>query len=268
MQFINPFQQFDPIKGELKGPFPIILNDMVKRARILIKGRTLDEIEFAVFTINYLLSRPESGADLKDDNKVNVLETVDLDKFISKFLKSQHESMQFSPARVLLNQIKDSNIFDQELFPKAKWEEYFAILALAAIGEMYWIYKKDREITIGTVGLAVEAMEALTIAEAPNLAIPTLDKSLRKEISLKNRESAILQHAELNAWKPKFHDWCDNVLLPRLGDEKPTRRGAARLYKKEVLDPLIEAGKAPGLKDQKDVVRTLAESLPEKFPAD
>ena len=46
----------------------------------------------------------------------------------------------------------------------------------------------------------------------------------------------------------------------------PTKRGAARLYKKLVMDPLIETGQGPELEGQKDLVRTLAESLPENFP--
>ena len=262
MQFINPFQQFDPIKGELKGRFPIILNDMFERARKIIKSRTLVEINYAVSTINYLLYKAESDSDLKDNNKVSVIETGDLNKFINKFVKSQYESMQFSPARVLLNQIKESDLYDQDSFPKAKWEEYFAVLALAAIGEMYWIYKEDPVITIGTVGLAVEAMEAITIAEAPDLAIPTLNKGLKKQISLKNSENAIRGHAALNAWKPDFHIFYKTDYLSGLGDNTPNKREAARLFKKKFMDSKIKAGQAPELEEQKDLLRTLADSLP------
>ena len=239
MQFINPFQQFNPIKGDLKGPFPIILGDMVKRARNIVKGRTLEEIEYAVSTINYLLNKAEYSSEIKF----------------------------FGPAQLLLERIKEFDLSNQDSFPKAKWEEYFAILALAAIGELYWCYKEEDEITFATIGLAVEAMEALTIAAASDLAIPELEDGLRKQISLRNRKNAILQHAVVNAWKPKFRDWCYNVYLPSLGNEQPTKRGAARLFKEEFMDPLIKEDQALELADQTDLVRTLADSLPKNFPA-
>lgn len=267
MQFIDSFRQFDPIKGELKGRFPIILNDMVKRARSLIKGRTLKEINYAVSTINYLLFKPENSSDPTDDSSVDVIETVDLSEFIDEFHNLQAKERLFGPAQVLLEQIKEFDLSDQESFPKAKSEEYFAILTLAAIGELYWLYKEDDEITVATVGLAVEAMEALTIAEASHLAIPALEESLQKQISLRNSKSGILKHAALNAWKPKFHKWCYDVYLQNLGDESPTRRGAARLFRKEFMEPLIKADQAPELKNQIDLVRTLADSLPKNFPA-
>ena len=52
MQFIEPFKQFHPINGELDGPFPLIVFDIVERARKFIKRRTLDDINYAVYTIN------------------------------------------------------------------------------------------------------------------------------------------------------------------------------------------------------------------------
>lgn len=271
MQFIKPFRQFHPINGELDGPFPLIVFDIVERARKLIKGRTTDEINYAVNTINYLIHKADvdrAGLSevLKQNSNDNVIKKIDLEQFFDEFFKLQDNERQFSPARSLLEQIDNSDLSDQGSFPKAKWEEYFAILALAAIGEMYWIYKEDPEITIDIGWLAVEAMEALTIAEAPKLAIPTHNKSLRRRISLRNRENAIRQHEAVNAWKQKFHKWVKEEFLPNLGDEEPTKRGAARAYKRQVLDELIKEGRAPELKDQIDAVRTLAESLPKTFP--
>ena len=172
MQFKDPFRQFHPIAGKLYGPFPLIVFDMVERARKIIKGRTLDEINFAVNTINYLIHKADvdrAGLSyvLKHDSNDNEIKKIKFNQFVDEFFKLQDSERLFSPARSLLEQINNSDISDQDSFPKAKWEEYFAILALAAIGEMYWIYREDPEINIATVGLAVEAMEALTIAEAP-----------------------------------------------------------------------------------------------------
>ena len=271
MQFIKPFRQFHPINGELDGPFPLIVFDIVERARKLIKGRTTDEINYAVNTINYLIHKADvdraglSGI-LKQDSNDNEIKEIKFNQFIDEFSKLQDNERLFSPARSLLEQINNSDISDQDSFPKAKFEEYFAILALAAIGEMYWIYKEDPESTIGTDWLAVEAMEALTIAEAPKLVIPVHDKSLANKISLRNSKNAILQHAAVNAWKPKFHTWVKDDYLPNLSDEEPTKRGAARAYKRQVLDKLIKEGRAPELEDQIDLVRTLANSLPKTFP--
>lgn len=109
---------------------------------------------------------------------------------------------------VLLTQIKDVDISDQDSFPNAKLEKYFAVLALAVIGGLYRTYRADeKEITIATVGLAAEAMEAITIAEAPELAIPTFNTGLKQRISARNSENAIRGHAALNTWKAKFHKW-------------------------------------------------------------
>lgn len=72
MQFIDPFKQFNTVDSKLDDPFPLIVFDIVKRARKFIKGRTLDEINYVFYTINYLLYKAECGAGLEDNNNVNV----------------------------------------------------------------------------------------------------------------------------------------------------------------------------------------------------
>jgi len=204
-----------------------------------------------------LLDEPHKNPNNSTD--VSEVHSVEIDQFVNQQVNSLVEK---SPAQILLARITDYDISDQASYPIAKWEEYFAILALAAIGELYWIYKEDKEITATTVGLAAEAMEALTLAEV-SLEIPAIDESLRRKISLQNRKNAIKQHAATNDLKVKFRTWSYREYLSNPGDEKPTRRRAARRY----VDKLIKEGLAPELSDQNDLVRTLAESLRKNFPS-
>jgi hypothetical protein len=165
----------------------------------------------------------------------------------------------FTPARLLRSQMKNISIGTDELFPKGTWPEYFAVLALAALGELHRL--TEDKINIATVALAAEAMEALTIAESPELVGPMLTGDHRKKVSIQNKRNAIQGHAAINRWKGLFRKWLAEEHLPSLNGRPLNKQEAARLYKDEFIDPLINNGVAPELNDVKDIIRLLVNSL-------
>lgn len=253
MQFINPFQEFHPIKGSFNSNLPIILNFIAERARKIIKDRKTEEISYALSTINYLL-----------------LDDIDSD-VISESIETAGQTLpalaeeSLTLAAALMLRMEDLDISNQDLFPAAKQEEYFAILALAALGELNWIYHLIKEVSVATVGLAAEAMEALAVAEslATLEPIQSLDEAVREKISLQNKLAAIKRHSAYNDLKARFIRYYLDDYLPTVEGGNPNRSEAARRFVHEIF--LSEsAGDPESLiydRGREQMIRTLLDAL-------
>ena len=253
MQFINPFQEFDPVKGTFNSNLPVILNFIAERARKIIKDRKTEEISYALSTINYLL--------LDDINSDVINESIEIAGHALPALAEE----SLTPAAALMLRMDDFDISNQDLFPAAKPEEYFAILTLAALGELNWIYHLNKEISVDTVALAAESMEALAVAESFTTREPIQDveKAVREKISLQNRLAAIKRHSAYNELKARFiRNYLDDY-LPTVEGGKPNRSEAARRFVHEfslsesALDPeslIYDRGR-------EQMIRTLLDAL-------
>ncbi len=253
MQFINPFQDFDPIKGLFNSNLPFILNFIAERARKIIKDRKIEEISYALSTINYLL------VDDIDSDVIN--ESIEIADHVLPALAEE----SLTPATALMLRMDDFDISNQDLFPAAKREEYFAILALAALGELNWIYDLNKEVSVATVGLAAEAMEALAVAESLTTLEPvqSLDEAVREKISLQNSLAAIKRHSAYNDLKARFIRYYLEDYLPNLEGREPNKTEAVKRFVRAVVYPEAAADPESPFNDRKlkQIVRTLLDAL-------
>ena len=253
MQFINPFQDFDSIKGSFDSNLPIILNCIAERARTIIGDRKAEEISYALSTINYLL------VDDIDSDVIN--ESIE----IAGHTLPAHVEESLTPAAALMLRMDDFDISNQDLFPAAKREEYFAVLALAALGELNWIYHLNKEISVATVGLAAEAMEALAVAESLTTQQPlqNVERAVREKISLQNRLAAIKRHSAYKELKARFIRYYLEDYLSNLEGREPNKTEAAKSFVRDVVCREAAADSESPFNDRKpkQIVRTLLDAL-------
>lgn len=270
MQFINSFSTFNPLNGYFSRPyselhkskvdlksvgmnFPPIFDWMAGRAQIVITGRQLEEIENALNTINYMfyLVEEENTPKISSNNPIELFAHAN---------SIQLPSELFTPARMLNAQVSKFTIDDNKLFNNGRWEEYFAILALALLGDIHRFFQSKADISIEIACYAAEAMEALTIAESPRLISPAMDPGLQEQ-SLRNQENAIKGHAERNALKSQFQTWLLKEHLLGLRGKPFIKRDAARVFINRIKSGEIGTECSVDLEAQVDLVRTLADSL-------
>ena len=253
MQFINPFEVFHPIKGSFNSNLPVILDFIAERARRIIKDRKIEEISYALSTINYLL--------LDDIDSDVINESIEIAGHVLPALAEE----SLTPATALMLRMDDFDISNQDLFPEAKREEYFAILALAALGELNWIYHLNKEVSVATVGLAAEAMEALAVAESLTTIEPIQDveKAVREKISLQNRLAAIKRHSAYNELKARFIQYYLEDYLPTVEGGKPNRSEAARRFVWDIILPEVADDPESPFKNREpeQMIRTLLDAL-------
>jgi hypothetical protein len=270
MQFIGSFNTFNPLNGYFSRPyseltksvvnlksdgihFPLILDWMAGRAQEIIKERNLEEIENALNTINYLFYLVE------EENRPKISSNDPIELLVREFSNPLPIEL-FTPARMLITQVSKFSIDDSELVKNGRWEEYFAILALALLGDIHRFYQSKEDISVEIAAFAAEAMEALTIAESPGLSAPVMDPGLQEQ-SLRNQENAIKGHAELNALKSQFQTWLLKEYLPDMGGKPFIKRDAARVFEKRIKGGEIATECSVDLGAQVVLVRTLADSL-------
>ena len=227
---------------------------MAGRAQKIIKDRELEEIENALNTINYFLY-------LANEEHIPPIDSTDpIEIFVHEIHNHVPKKLN-TPARLLSSQLCKISIDDDELFPHAKWEEYFAILALAALGDIHRFCQSDQQNPIAAVGLAAEAMEALVFAESPEFIEPFLNQSEKKKTSIRNSENARRGHAALNRWKDRFRTWVLKHYVPSLNGTPLVKRKAAKEFLDTILNPEIEAGLDPEFVRPAHLKRALADSL-------
>lgn len=185
------------------GQFQYIAN----KARNILEQRSIEEIQFGLKTINWIYFESEQA-------------------YIEGMLimvGKDDATFYITPTVVLASQIDKFDITKQVDFPRAQWEEYFAILALALIGNAVNYEKieyphlrltkkeieKQKRDSIGDA--LADAMEAVCYAESilskneilkrsPEL----IDESLNSQIRLRNQQAAIARHEPKNYIKRQF----------------------------------------------------------------
>lgn len=273
MQFIGSFTTFNPISGNFNvdnsqllqltkhfhvnsESFPLILDSMADRARNIISGRQIEEINAAIDTINYIFHLSVAQP-VVAERESDAIKTIAARRAAETAIEQS-----LTPAQLLRANIPHFDINKINEFPNAKWQEYFAILTLAALGNIHRFHHLDGEFSGASVGLAAECMEALVIAENPSLFQPELNRPIQEQICIRNQQNAIKGHAVLNEWKQRFADWVDKVLLPTLQGKRLNKREAARQFKSDVIDPILKVRRIAEL-ERRDLIRILADSLPE-----
>lgn len=177
------------------------------KARAILEKRSIEEIQFGLKTINWIYFESEQAY------IEGMLITVGKD----------NATFYITPTSVLANQTDKFDITGQVDFQKAQWEEYFAILALALIGnaanyeKIEYPYlrltKKEIEKLIqDSIGDSLaDAMEAVCYAESiisKNELIkqnPKITKeAVNAQIRLRNQYAAIVRHSPKNIIKKQF----------------------------------------------------------------
>jgi hypothetical protein len=275
MRFGNSFSTFNPINGNFKAKkyklqqlssntdvnseaFPLILDLMAERARRIIASRRIKEINAAVDSINgifYLNVRKTLGSDG---------DTVSIEQTAARLI-AEFEIDKSTPAQLLKSNIPLFDITNDHGFPNAKWEEYFAILTLAALGNIHRFLDLDGEFSGASTALAAEGMEALIIGENPSLFQTELDRPLKEKISIRNARNVATRYVFRDRWKQQFAIWVPREYVPKLNGMCFNKRDAARQFWEEVMDPALKKEQNPEF-DRLDVIRMLAESLPVDRP--
>jgi hypothetical protein len=273
MQFLGSFNTFDPIDGYFVRPYDklleltdaptenndeksLIFDSMAARARAVLVNRTSGEISEILSAINWLLSTAYEDESAANDDP----DDLELRAFVKRELQVDISQGFYTPASLLKTISPVINVEGVEQFSNATWKECFAVIALATLGDIHRVLGTNGHLPASTVALAAEAMEALALAEGPARSPDELDQPLRKQISLRNQQSAITGHAAVNAWKEKFCNWVANEHIPSLHEQVLNRRAAAKLFIATHIAPALREGKLLEL-EGKHLDRIFADSL-------
>jgi hypothetical protein len=160
MSLAPPFNRFDPKVGRIPRNLRPVLGDLVQRARGHLMARTNREIGFASQTIIWMRRRVDASR-----------RAVPLDE------GQRSAPYSDSPTHELFSFVEQFDIEGQGDLGKAKWYEYFAVLALVLIAQVIALDAQRRAFkrisarnrkhaTAGSMVFAIEPIiEALTVAE-------------------------------------------------------------------------------------------------------
>lgn len=208
MQFYPSFYFNYPLPKKKTEWFPNQSKEIINKAKGILKNRKNKEINYALSTINWL-REGENARIIEKTVKSNPQEEMTL---ISDF-GNYERSNQSSPAQTLFEQLKEYDISGQKDLPKAKYSEYFAVLALALICELFNEFnfeesksfkdKKDKVISNLKISACIimDAMEAISFAEFYSWNI---EDKIKKDRSLRGQSAAIKSHGKTNQIKLRF----------------------------------------------------------------
>ena len=243
MQFIRPFKNFDPINGELRENTPPVIHYYLKIARELLVNRNLNEIEYAISTINYLLHGGRelfgnSNLNKEDEIANNDIKTTSIEEVWDQI---HSDSKHFTPSSLLYSIYRniDIEIDGQDDFPNADWSEYFAVLALAEIAEL-------QETDISSLHMAEISSRSAEIAEVIAYAKTFLElknlesKSTRTILSLNASKGGIKSNKAFNDTKGEYIDWFKNEYCSGKNESEINFSEAARHFYRLRIKPLID----------------------------
>lgn len=197
------FDHFDPITGDVAPLKFSICTNIVFRARQLLKVRTREQLDYALATLNWMLTQINISS---GNTIVNML--IELDKREAAGEEIGEDDFTLPTEVNTLNLCMETfDIEGQELLPNAKWHEYFAILAIGKIdlafenkAELSTGDSTDEQLLLTTGSLLIEAMEAVRSAEviketeAKHAGLKEEVKELKEKVSLRNKTAAIKRH--------------------------------------------------------------------------
>lgn len=159
MKIPSPFNHFDPMDGAPPTVGGINLGYITTRARKILKNRDSAAIKYAMTTLNWILHQ---------EDRELILQTM----------KNRNEDVSYlSPTLILRYQMQLFDISDQAEFNHAAWAEYFAILSLALVGNVYrapLALRTNKNLSEAEISLrfreyagqlCTDAMEAICFAE-------------------------------------------------------------------------------------------------------
>ena len=269
MQFIRPFKNFDPINGELRENTPPVIHYYLKIARELLVNRNLNEIEYAISTINYLLHGGRelfgnSNLNKEDEIANNDIKTTSIEEVWDQI---HSDSKHFTPSSLLYSIYRniDIEIDGQEDFKNAKWAEYFAALALAEIAELHEADFSSLHIT-EISSRSSEIAEAIAFAKTSSDLANLAGKSSHEVLSLVGSKGGIETNREFNNVKDDYFLWFDEEYGADVEDDKVNFTAAARKYYNELVRPMIKENDKHPMAAQKEenALRMLRTALRER----
>lgn len=272
MQFVRPFKEFDPKKGKLNKTIPPVIDFYLAKSREILASRTYEEIDFALATVNYLL---EGGRELlsanqkkrNDEIEKNSEAIVDSSIFdeIHKAILAKSDS--FTPASYLFSIYCSGEIAieNQSNFKDAGWAEYFAVLALASIGELV-AASADALHPAEISSRSGEIAEAIAYANVLSNA-SSLDSTTAKAVlRLSAQQGGISTNQAFNDAKADYLDWFDDNYGLSVPSSEVNFTDAAEYFYSETLEPLIQQDYKHPLAAQKrtNAIRMLQTALRKK----
>ncbi|KAF0190956.1 MAG: hypothetical protein FD165_2195 [Gammaproteobacteria bacterium] len=159
MKVPSPFEHFDPILGAAPTIGGTNLGYIATRARKILQRRDSAAVRYAMPTLNWILHQE------------------DRDLIVRTITRKNEDASYLSPTLILRYQMQLFDISGQIEFPDATWPEYFAVLSLALVGNVYrppLALRSNRKLSESEISirfreyagqLSTDAMEAICFAE-------------------------------------------------------------------------------------------------------
>lgn len=131
-------EAFDYLGGELPPALDAALGDQTQRARHLLAGRSAAELDYAFDSLDWLLREGHRR--------------FEADFFSGKF----GDVAYVNRVKVLRGLQPYFDLVGQDALPNASWPEYFAVLALACLGEQLFALAHEEPIPPAYAGVVTE----------------------------------------------------------------------------------------------------------------
>lgn len=199
MELFGVFQYFDPLKGEVPNHPLDSFEYTADKARKILRNRNQSKILFGYQTISLLIKEAENESIIP--------------------LSESEEKIVFLSPTISLKSKMDFDISNQPEYPNASWPEYFAILALALIGEVkHYEIKSEEDFDENTKteaieSLATDATEAITYAESlieKTRAENEIIKKQEDKARLNRQKGGSSKNKKGNRLKQKFIEFYRN----------------------------------------------------------
>lgn len=199
------FEFFDPKSGKCPETFPEYGQDIVFRARELLKHRSSDEIKSTIKLINWMIEN--SPARVESQNRLmKMVESPNSDDY-ENIITNDIDTSTYA----LKAYQRDLTIPEFDGMAETRWDEIFSITALALIDKAIddeifyggWAHNEDfdwlyewRILSHSSYWL-IEAMDSIATAEGFNKS-DLQETDAKKKISSRNTNAAIQRHAKTN----------------------------------------------------------------------
>lgn len=147
------------------------LGDQLNRARVILKNRSREEIEYIIESLDWML---RESSQVEFSNSMERLKTED-----SVFINRVKAFKLFS---------HDYDISEQDSLPNASWADYFATLSLVTILEA--LHPKNRDYVLINLDYPMEALEAVCLAEFHREIEEVASKAAKKKGSTGGKKRA------------------------------------------------------------------------------
>jgi hypothetical protein len=209
---IYDFEHFHPLRGEAPEFMHHELNGIAFRARGFLVGRSVREVKYSLQTINWMLNRLQGTVSERLDRIAAAL-----GKAIDSGTALPPDEPEPSDAQLLFDNRHQFDIDDQDGFPRASWEEYFAVLSLGIINDAaeevhyrrhrwkdnFELDDGQRNVTTAIVAhYTISAMEAVCLADCLRRLRASkneLEAEHKQQTSLKAQRAAIQKNASTNS---------------------------------------------------------------------